>query len=143
MKKMIFIDTNIWCYYFDARLPEHEYVIEPLRNTLKSEEIIVNTVIVMEVAHYLTRNLDEKEAKEKIESFINLRNMKIVDFDKALVTLALELLTRYAKSNRLGGRDSTILASLDRLKIKTLFTHDQNLKDLAQKLDIEIIDLIP
>lgn len=140
---MIFVDTNIWCYYFDARLPEHKHVKEAMRNTLKSGEVIINTVIVIEVAHYLTRNLDEAEAKEKVESFINLRNMKVVDFDKALLTISLEYLTRYAKSDRLGGRDSTILASLDRLTIETLFTHDQNLKSLAQKLGVKIIDPIP
>ena len=140
---MIFVDTNIWCYYFDARLPEHKHVRDPLRNVLKNRDVAINTVIVMEVAHYLTRNLDEEEAREKVESFIKLRNMNIVDFDKALMTLALEYLTRYAKSDGLGGRDSTILASLDRLKIETLFTHDQNLKVLAKMLGVKIIDPIP
>jgi len=143
VKRMIFVDTNIWCYYFDTRLPEHKHIKETLRNTLKSREVIINTVIVMEVAHYLTRNLDEAKVKEKVESFINLRNMKVVDFDKALMAISLEYLTRYAKSDRLGGRDSTIFASLDRLKIETLFTHDQNLKALAQKLGVKIIDPIP
>ena len=143
MRKMIFVDTNIWCYYFDARLPEHKHVREPLRNILKSTDTAINTIIVMEVGHYLTRNLDEAEAREKIESFINLRNINIIDFDKALMTTALEYLTKYAKSDGLGGRDSTILASLDLLKIETLFTHDQNLKALAQKLGIKIIDPIP
>lgn len=142
MRKMIFVDTNIWCYYFDARLPEHEHVKEPLRNILKSTDTAINTVIVMEVAHYLTRNLKEAEARERVESFINLRNMDIIDFDKALMTTALEYLTKYAESEGLGGRDSTILASLDLLKIETLFTHDQSLKALAQKLGIKIIDPI-
>lgn len=140
---MIFVDTNIWCYYFDSRLPEHKHVRETLRNTLKSREVFINTVIAMEVAHYLTRNLDEAKAKEKVESFINLRNMKVIDFDKSLMAISLEHLTRYAKSDGLGGRDSTILASLDRSKIETLFTHDKNLKSLAQKLGVKIIDPIP
>lgn len=142
VKKMIFVDTNIWCYYFDARLPEHKHVKETLRNTLKSREVIINTVIVMEVSHYLTRNLDEAKAREKVRTFINLHNMKVVDFDKALMTLSLEYLTRYAKSDGLGGRDSTILASLEMLKIETLFTHDKDLEALAKKLGVKIIDPI-
>ena len=56
---MTFIDTNIWSYYFDARLPEHKHVRDPLNNVLKNREVAINTVIVMEVAHYLPRNLDE------------------------------------------------------------------------------------
>ena len=143
MRKMIFVDTNIWCYYFDTRLPEHERIREPLRGILRTEEIAVNTVTVMEVAHYLTRNLDEAEAREKVESFTNLRNMNVIDFDKALMTTALEYLTKYAKSDGLGGRDSTILASLDKLKIEILFTHDKTLGALAQKIGVKLIDPIP
>ena len=142
MKKMIFVDTNIWCYYFDARLQEHERVREPLRGILRTEEIAVNTVTVMEVAHYLTRNLDEAEAREKVESFTKLSNMNIIDFDKALMRTALEHLTKYAKSYALGGRDSTILASLDKFKIETLLTHDKTLAVLAQKLGVKVIDPI-
>ena len=69
--------------------------------------------------------------------------MNIINFDRALMTLALEYLTRYAKSDGFGGRYSTILSSLNQLKIETLFTHDQNLKPHAKKLGIKIIDPTP
>lgn len=140
---MIFVDTNIWCYYFDARLPEHEHVKEAMRRVLMKETIVVNTVIVMEVAHYLTRNLGEAEAKSKADVFLNLRNMKILDFDRAIMGVAVDYLTTYARSDGLGGRDSTIIASLSKLGIKSLLTHDRALGAFAEKLGFESMDPIP
>ncbi|MFP3952053.1 MAG: type II toxin-antitoxin system VapC family toxin [Candidatus Bathyarchaeia archaeon] len=140
---MVFIDSNIWCYYLDARLPEHVHVREQVREIIRDGEVHINTVIAMEVAHYLTRNLEEPEADEKIKSLINLRNMNIIDFNKSLMTLSLEYLTRLARSEGLGGRDSTILASLDAKRLDTLLTHDEALKSLAQRMDVKTLDPIP
>ena len=95
---MIFVDSNIWCYYFDQRLPEHEHVREPMRDIIKSEEIVCNTIIIMEVAHYLVRHFTEKAARKKIDFFINLRNMKIVDFNRKLLTETLGQLIDHAYS---------------------------------------------
>ncbi len=65
---MIFIDSNMWCYYFDKRLPEHEQVLDIMRKTLTSEEIVCNTLIVLEVAHYLVRHFSESAARKKSNS---------------------------------------------------------------------------
>ena len=140
---MIFIDTNIWCYFFDARLPEHEHVRGTMREVLMKETVVVNTVIVMEVAHYLTRNLSEAEAKRKAGVFVNLRNMKILDFDRTLMGVAVDYLTTYARSDGLGGRDSTVIASLSKFGIESLLTHDRALGAFAEKLGFESIDPIP
>jgi predicted nucleic acid-binding protein len=79
---MAYVDSNIWCYYIDSRLPEHPHVIRPVREMLINSKIFVNTVTLMEVAHYLTRNLDANTAKEKIDAVVNLRSLRILDFDK-------------------------------------------------------------
>jgi len=137
---MIFIDTNIWCYYFDARLPEHAHASSPLRSAIKNETIVVNTVVVMEVAHYLTRNLEQDEARRRIDIFVNLRNLVILDFDRALMRASIDFLTRYSRVHGLGGRDSTIIASLIDRGIKTLMTHDISLSLIASELGLETID---
>ena len=138
--RSIFIDTNIWCYYFDARLPEHAPVSDVLRSTIKDETMVVNTVVVMEVAHYLTRSLEQDEAKSRADKFMSLRSLVILDFDRPLMRASIDFLTRYARSHGLGGRDSTIIASLMRHGIKTLMTHDESLGLIASKLGIETID---
>ncbi len=140
---MIFIDSNIWCYYFDQRLPEHQLVREPIRQILKSsQEIVCNTIVVMEIAHYLVRHFREKDARSKIEHFVKLGNMKIVDFDSKAMAESLDTLLNYNYSYGLGGRDSTILASMNLNSIKTLMTHDSVLKRLSDKTPLKIIDPI-
>jgi predicted nucleic acid-binding protein len=137
---MIFVDSNMWCYYFDQRLPEHERVLEPMREILKSEEIACNTIIVMEVAHYLVRHFTEKTARKKIDYFINLRNMRIADFNRPLMTQTLDALLEHAYTDGLGGRDATVIATLKSLNIKKLVSHDDIFKRLSNKLTLELID---
>lgn len=137
---MIFIDSNIWCYYFDQRLPEHKKVKEPLREIILSMEIACNTIIVMEVAHYLVRHFDEQTARKKIDFFINLRNMKIVDFNRQAMAEALEKLIENAYTEGLGGRDATIISTVNSQGIKKIFSHDAVFKRLAGKLKFEVID---
>jgi len=137
---MIFVDSNMWCYYFDQRLPEHERVLEPMREILKSEEIACNTIIVMEVAHYLVRHFTEKAARKKIDYFTNLKNIKIADFNRPLMTQTLDALLEHAYADGLGGRDATIIATLKSLNIKKLVSHDDIFKRLSNKLTLELID---
>ena len=101
---MLFVDSNIWCYYFDQRLSEHTFVRLTMREIIESEEIACNTVIVMEVAHYLVRHFTEKIARKKIETFINLSNNQILDFNRQALTETVENLVTYAYAEGLGGK---------------------------------------
>ena len=139
---MIFVDSNIWCYYFDQRVPEHKHVREPMREIIKSEEIACNTIIVMEVAHYIVRHFDEKNARKKIDFFINLRDMQISDFNKQMMQESLGSLLEYSYADGLGGRDATIIATLKSQNIKRIITHDAVFKRLAAKLTLEVTDPI-
>jgi predicted nucleic acid-binding protein len=137
---MIFVDSNIWCYYFDQRLPEHEHVKEPMREIIKSTEIACNTIIVMEVAHYLVRHFTERTARRKIDFFINLRNMKIADFNRQAMTETLENLIEHAYTDGLGGRDATVITTMNSQNIKKIVSHDDIFKRLSSKLKFEVID---
>ena len=141
-EEMIFVDSNIWCYYFDKRLPEHEKVRGSMREIVQSEEIICNTIIVMEVAHYLVRNFRETVARKKIEYFVNLSTMKIEDFNRQMLTATLEQLLSYAYPNGLGGRDATIVATMNSEGVTRIISHDGIFKRLARKLAYEVIDPI-
>ena len=137
---MLFVDSNIWCYYFDQRLPEFESVREAMREIIKSEEIACNTVIVMEVAHYLVGHFTEKIARKKIETFINLTNIDIVDFNRQALNQTIETMLAYAYTYGLGGRDATVIASMKLQNIKKIVSHDDIFKRLANKLELEVID---
>jgi predicted nucleic acid-binding protein len=137
---MLFVDSNIWCYYFDQRLPEYAFVRETMREIIKSEEIACNTVIVMEVAHYLVRHFTEKIARKKIDCFINLRNMQITDFNSQALSETVEILLAYAYAEGLGGRDATVIATMKLQNIKKIVSHDYIFRRLANKLELEVID---
>ncbi len=139
---MLFVDSNIWCYYFDQRLPEYVSVRDVMREIIKSEEIACNTVIVMEVAHYLIRHFPEKIARKKIETFINLTNLDIADFNRQALNQTIETLLANAYSEGLGGRDATIISSMKLQNIKKIVSHDDIFKRLANKLELEVIDPI-
>ena len=137
---MLFVDSNIWCYYFDQRLPEYTSVRDAMREIIKSEEIACNTVIVMEVAHYLVRHFTEKNARKKIETFINLTNIDIADFNRQALNQTVETLLAHAYTEGLGGRDATIIAAMKLQNIKKIVSHDDIFRRLANKLELEVID---
>ena len=55
---MITIDSQIWIYYWDINAPEHDNIKTWLNGTEKDgtlfmEEIILSSIIPIEVAHHL------------------------------------------------------------------------------------------
>lgn len=137
---MLFIDSNIWCYYFDQRLPEHVRVRDAMREIIKSEDIACNTIIVLEVSHYLVRHFTEKIACKKIETFVNLGNMQIADFNRQMLNQTIESLLAYGFSEGLGGRDATVIAAMKLQNVKTIVSHDEIFRRLSDKLDFEVVD---
>ena len=135
MERLIFIDSNIWCYYFDRSAQEHDVVSDKLEKVLEGR-VAINTVIEMEVAHYLIKNLGA-EGKRKMDTFLSYP-MVVMNFDQYLARKSIEYLARYSQTG-IGGRDATILASMEELEIDTLMTHDRAFK----RIDfIEVIDPI-
>jgi predicted nucleic acid-binding protein len=137
---MFFIDANIWCYYFDARHPEHEPVRGFMRRALLGETLAVNTLIVMEVAHYLNRNLSRDEAKKKTDNLLTLENLRIHDFDRERLVESLDILNKYSRSHGLGGRDATIVSSVKSHGVEHLVTHDKALAEVARLESVNVVD---
>jgi predicted nucleic acid-binding protein len=135
MESLIFIDSNIWCYYFDRSALEHDIVSEKLEQAL-DEGVAINTVVEMEVAHYLIKNLGV-QGKKKMDVFLSF-HMQVVDFDQYLAKRSIELLAKFSQTG-IGGRDATILAAMEELGIKKLMTHDRAFKRIDS---IDVIDPI-
>ena len=111
-----------------------------MREIIKSQEIACNTVVAMEVAHYLVRHFTEKIARKKIETFINLTNIDIADFNRQALNQTVETLLAYAYTEGIGGRDATVIASMKLQNINKIVSHDDIFKRLANKLELEVID---
>jgi len=63
MESLIFVDSNIWCYYFDRSAQEHNAVSKSLEQVLDGG-VAINTVVAMEVAHYLIKILGSEGKKD-------------------------------------------------------------------------------
>jgi uncharacterized protein len=120
------IDTNIWAYYFDQDSPEHKRVVTPVERALKSEAITVNTIIVMELAHFLIKNLGPINGDEKMGIFLRFP-LVIHDFGYRDVLESVGMLKRYSHLG-IGGRDATLLAMMSQTGQKKIMTHDEALK---------------
>jgi predicted nucleic acid-binding protein len=132
----------MWCYYFDQRLPEHKRIRESMREIIKTEQIICNTIAAMEVAHYLVRHFHEENARKKIDLFVNLKTMRIIGFNAEIMAETIETLLEHAYVDGLGGRDAIVLATMNSQNTKRIFSHDNIFKRLASKLMLEVIDPI-
>ncbi len=96
---------------------------------------MINTVIMVEVAHFLIKNLGAVLGMEKLREFLRFP-FTVVDLDHSLALRALELLAKYSHVG-VGGQDATILATAESLSISRIMTHDEAFK----KVDwLEVID---
>lgn len=134
---MMFIDSNIWCYYFDSQAKEHSKVAKALEKAAEKEELLVNTVILMEVSHFLVKNLGAVRGKQHIDILLSMP-IRIVSFDQSSFVAAVMALTEHTHSG-IGGRDATILATMKQEGTRRLFTHDRAFRRIS---DVNVIDPI-
>jgi predicted nucleic acid-binding protein len=132
---MYMVDSNIWAYYFDTNLPEHESVISFLDPQIKSGNIAVSTIIIVEVAHYLFKRLGSIEGFEKSNIF-QLAQFETLEFTSRDLDELLATMRRVSHLG-LGGRDVTILICMKKAGITHLVTHDQAFSRIK---DIKVID---
>jgi predicted nucleic acid-binding protein len=121
----ILIDSNIWAYYLDSTTTEHKKVVNPVRRALRGE-VWINTVVQIEVAHYLVKRLGPVLGAEKAEKFLSYP-FRVDELTVERVREAVEILKEYSHLG-IGGRDATLLATMKAAGIRTLMTHDEALK---------------
>ena len=132
---MILIDSNIWAYYFDSSLNEHKSVIKPLETSLKKEQAVVNAMVVIETLHYLVKRLGPIVGGEKGRVFMAL-GLPLFPIDSIVIEISLQKLCEFTHLG-IGGRDASILATMEIEGINQIMTHDQAFKRLP---DIKVID---
>ncbi|MBI2970985.1 MAG: type II toxin-antitoxin system VapC family toxin [Candidatus Aenigmarchaeota archaeon] len=123
---MIFIDSNMWCYFFDESARENKKVVEFVKRILEKEEVAINTAVITEIAHFLIKNLGPVNGKKKIETFLEFP-LVVRDVTYADTKDSIELLCQYAHEG-IGGRDATLLSSMKKLGIQRIATHDAAFK---------------
>lgn len=140
---MIFVDAMIWVYNCDVKAPEYENVHSWLEGkdedgVIDSEEMLVNTVIVMEVVHNLRRRaqLPPELVYNYVLKMLALKNVTTAPLDRNMLHTSMHTFERYYEYG-IGGRDATILATMIRWNVDTIATHDKN---VLQITDLRRID---
>ncbi len=136
---LTYIDSNIWIYFFDSETEEHEAVEKQMRTILASDELILNTITVIEVAHYLSRRLAGTELRRRISAMTRIVDSEIIGFDEDLLGKSVDLLAQYAPSG-LGGRDATILATMLSYGSDCIVTQDKILKKVSENLGLKVVN---
>lgn len=135
---MYCLDTNVWVYYLDADLPEHEAVHEAVSDLLRSEPLFTTTVLQMEVVHYVSNQL--KDSKPVIEGFLTAEGATTDSLSPDDVERAALILHEHQNSG-LGGRDASVLAAIEEHDVTELWTHDSALKAVAhESVDVSVYD---
>jgi len=134
---MIVVDSMIWVYNCDVLAPEYKSVHSWLEGDggegiIDSEEILVNTIIVMEVVHNLRRRarLPPQLVYDYVLKMLALENMTTAPFDRNQLHDSMHMFEKYYEYG-IGGRDATILAAMLRRKVGTIATHDKNILSIT------------
>ncbi|MEJ2295086.1 MAG: type II toxin-antitoxin system VapC family toxin [Candidatus Lokiarchaeota archaeon] len=135
---MIFIDSNYWIYLFDSTLKEHKYVADHFKKIYDTTVLAINTVIMVEVMHYLVKRLGPTIANKKWQLFSSI-DFTIGNLEFEQLNGIFEILSKYSYTG-IGGRDATIISFMENHNITQLCTHD---KAFTKIPNLEIIDPIP
>lgn len=119
-------------YYLDADLDEHDQVTDAVADVLQSKPIFTTTVLQMEVVHYLRNQLVDSDAP--VQSVLSMEDATVAELFSTDVERAVEFLTAHQRAG-IGGRDATVLAAMERHDVSRLWTHDEALKRMGERLD--------
>lgn len=129
---MYCLDANVWIYFLDSNLQEHEHVYDEVSTVVGSKPLFSPTVLQMEAVHYITNQLSDPE--RAVEQILSAEDVQVADLTKANVRRATELLQEFDDVG-IGGRDASVLASMERHDVARLWTHDEALLQMDDRLD--------
>lgn len=133
---MILVDANIWAYFFDANTKEHARVKAALPRLLGEEELLMPTVVQMEVVHYLVKRLGAMAA-DAVDAFLS--QAAAVEPLTGGVTAEASRLLLARQSTGIGGRDAAILVMAKRHQA-TILTNDKGLAKVAKSMGLKVLN---
>lgn len=133
---MILLDSNVWIYLLDDRVPEHDAVRKRVPALVARDRVLLPSHVALEVVHYIVR-------RGTVNPYTTVRDFLAADceaqsLDAATVAQAASLLRQHAGSG-LGGRDAAVLA-VARAREARLATADRALARVARKLGLDVVD---
>ena len=146
---MITLDSNIWIYYLDPTVREHEHVSNYVEDLIRNEQLLTAPLYGSKcpIIYIGQLQLKRKCLSVTLSKLLRLSSMHVVDFDMELYFETIRLLGEFRHDRRasffIGGRDASIVAMMKKYNVKTIVTHDTDFIKLADKGVIQIYDPIP
>ncbi|MHB8633324.1 MAG: type II toxin-antitoxin system VapC family toxin [Thermoplasmatota archaeon] len=131
---MILVDANVWAYYLDTNTAEHGRVKQALPRLLGEDDLLMPTVIQMEVIHYLVRRLGAS-ASEAVDTFL-AQACEVEPLTGGITSEAARLLLAHRTAG-IGGRDAAILV-IARRRDAHVLTSDKALGGVARTLGLQV-----
>ncbi|TFG12236.1 MAG: PIN domain-containing protein [Promethearchaeota archaeon] len=130
-----FLDTNILWWYFVKNSKNHQqiklYLDELILDAQNS--FIINEFVLIELFHLLIK----KKGNEgyKLASILLNERYPFIEFKYNLLHVSdlnnvLQILFKYGTTTSIGGRDSTIIYSMNRHKVKDIITNDKGFENV-------------
>jgi predicted nucleic acid-binding protein len=125
-----FLDTNILWWYFVKNSKNHQPIKSYLDKLILDAQnsFIINEFVMIELFHLLIK----KKGNEgfKIAALLLNERYPFIEFKYDLLHISdlnsvLQILYEYGKNSSIGGRDSTIIYSMNRHKVKDIITNDK------------------
>ena len=127
-KPIVFIDSNYWIYLLDKTCDEHDYIVDHFKVLYDSSSLAINTIVMVEIMHYLIKRLGTTIAKQKWQLFSSIDfivgNLEFEQLDRIF-----DVLSKFSHTG-IGGRDASILSFMEDNNITKLCTHDKAFKKI-------------
>ncbi|WP_248515101.1 type II toxin-antitoxin system VapC family toxin [Salinarchaeum laminariae] len=132
------LDANIWIYYLDEELDEHDAVVNQVGDVVRAKPLFLTTVLQLEVLHYVSNQ--RADCRDVLDTFLTGEDVWVADLTSRNVERASELLETHKQAG-IGGRDASVLATMERNDVTRLWTHDAALRRVGEQLDwLEVSD---
>ncbi len=131
---MILVDAIVWAYFFDANTKEHARVKASLPRLLGDDELLMPTIVQIEVIHYLVKQMGPS-ASGAVDTFL-AQAAEVEPLTGSITGEAARLLLAH-HATRIGGRDAALLVMAKRHDA-TILTNDKDLAKVAKTMGLKV-----
>jgi predicted nucleic acid-binding protein len=136
---IFFLDTNILWWYFVKNSKYHQSIKIYMDKLIMDDQnsFIINEFVVIELFHLLIKNKGEdgfKIASLLLNERYPFLEVKYDVLHVSDLNAVLKNLYKYGIRSSIGGRDSTIIYTMNRHKVKNIITNDKGFEKVESLL---------
>lgn len=132
---IFFLDTNILWWYFVKNSKNHPQIKSYLDKLILDAQnsFIINEFVLIELFHLLIKKKGDEGYK--LASLLLNERYPFIEFKYDLLQVSdlnsvLQILSAYGTTTSIGGRDSTIIYSMNRHEVKDIITNDKGFENV-------------